>query len=216
VIASPRSELGAGLTPLPEAQAPFVRAYEQRDEVTSMPVFRDIAGTEYKPGEYLHVFSEFVRKNEAHIDAVKILLDRPRSWNPAALKELSEKLGRSRYRFTRENLQKAHEAQYSKRLVDIISMVRHAADEQAPLLTAVERVEQAFVKVTAGKTFTADQQKWIDRIRQHLVENLSIDRDDFEGIPVFADFGGWGVARKAFGEEKLDDLLHQLNEAIAA
>jgi type I restriction enzyme R subunit len=200
----------------PRPQRTFVRAYEQTDNVTSEHMFRDIAGTEYKPSDYLRVFNDFVRKNEGHIEAVKILLSRPRSWKPAALKELSEKLGRSRYRFTRENLQKAHEAQYSKRLVDIISMVRHAADEQAPLLTAVERVERAFVKVIGGKSFTADQQKWLDRIRQHLLENLSIDRDDFEDIPVFSDFGGWGVARKAFGEEKLDDLLHQLNEAIAA
>ena len=200
----------------PRPQRTFVRAYEQTDDVSSVHILRDIAGTEYKADDYLRVFSDFVKKNEAHIDAVRILLDRPTSWSPAALKELSEKLARSRYRFTRQNLQKAHEVRYSKSLVDIISMVRHAADEQAPLLTAAERVERAFMKVTAGKTFSADQEKWLDRIRQHLVENLSIDREDFEEIPVFADFGGWGVARKAFGEEMLDDLLHQLNEAIAA
>jgi type I restriction enzyme R subunit len=200
----------------PRPERTFVRAYEQTDNVSSVLVLRDIAGTEYKAEDYLRVFSDFVRKNEAHIDAVRILLDRPRSWNPAALKELSEKLARSRYRFTRQNLQKAHEVRYSKPLVDIISMVRHAADEQAPLLTASERVERAFMTVTAGKTFSPNQQKWLDRIRHHLVENLSIVREDFEDIPVFADFGGWRAARRAFGEEKLHDLIHQLNEAIAA
>jgi type I restriction enzyme R subunit len=115
-----------------------------------------------------------------------------------------------------ENLQKAHQVQYGKALVDVISMVKHAAKDEEPLFTASERVERAFDKVTAGKTFTPDQQKWLDRIREHLRANLSIDREDFEVIPIFADAGGWGVARKAFGDTKLEALLHEFNEAIAA
>ena len=95
-------------------------------------------------------------------------------------------------------------------------MVKHAAKEEAPLLTAAERVERAFARVTAGKAFTAEQQKWLDRIREHLRQNLSIERDDFELIPILADVGGWGAARKAFGGTTLDALIHDLNEAIAA
>lgn len=147
---------------------------------------------------------------------MKILLDRPRAWSPSALTELREKLARSRYRFSVENLQRAHEVTYQKALVDVISMVKHAADDEAPLLTASERVERAFAKVTAGKTFSGDQQKWLDRIREHLRTNLSIDRDDFEAIPIFADAGGLGVARKVFGDKNIDALLHAFNEAIAA
>ena len=95
-------------------------------------------------------------------------------------------------------------------------MVRHAARDDEPLLTASERVERAFGKVTGGQTFTADETKWLDRIREHLRANLSIDREDFEVIPILADAGGWGVARRVFGEPKLDALLHDFNEAIAA
>jgi len=43
---------------------------------------------------------------------------------------------------------------YHKALVDIISMIKHAAKEGEPLLTAEERVERAFAKVVTGKTFT--------------------------------------------------------------
>jgi len=39
---------------------------------------------------------------------------------------------------------------------------------------------------------------------------------DFELIPVFTDAGGWGAIRRAFGEPKLDALIHELNEVIAA
>jgi type I restriction enzyme R subunit len=95
-------------------------------------------------------------------------------------------------------------------------MVKHAANEQAQLLTAAERVDIAVAKVTAGETFTPDQTKWLDRIRDHLRQNLSIEREDFELIPIFADAGGWGAIRRVFGDTKLDALIHELNEAIAA
>lgn len=200
----------------PRPQRTFIVAPDQSDNVSSVLMLRDVAGNEYKPEDYLKAFSKFVAENPDHIDAVKILLDRPRAWRPTALNELREKLKQSRYRFSVENLQKAHEVTFKKALVDVISMVKHAAKEEEPLFTASERVERAFARVTAGKTFTADQTKWLDRIREHLRANLSIDQEDFEVIPILADAGGLGVARKVFGAAKLDELLHEFNEAIAA
>jgi len=200
----------------PRPERTFVRAYEQTDNVSSVYMFRDVAGNEYKPEDYLGAFEKFVTENQDHIDAVQILLDRPRAWSPQALTELKTKLTQSRYRFSPDNLQKAHELRYKKALVDIVSMVKHAADGEAPLLTAAERVELAFTKITAGHIFTDDQQQWLDRIREHLRANLSIDREDFELVPVLSDAGGWPVARRIFGEHELEELIASLNEAIAA
>lgn len=45
--------------------------------------------------------------------------------------------------------------------------------------------------------------------------NLSIDRQDFDDQPVFADRGGWGRANQASSDE-LPVLVARLNEAIAA
>jgi type I restriction enzyme, R subunit len=73
---------------------------------------------------------------------------------------------------------------------------------------------KALAAITAGRTFTPDQQQWLDRIRQHLTQNLSIDPDDFESIPVFALSGGWGKAAKVFNGQ-LPDLLQEINAAIA-
>ena len=103
----------------------------------------------------------------------------------------------------------------TRALVDIISMVKHAADAQQPLLTAAERVDRAFQRLTAGQSFTEDQQKWLDRIRIHMAENLSIERNDFDLVPVFTREGGWAAARRVFAG-RLEPLIHQLNEAIAA
>ncbi|MEZ4406415.1 MAG: type I restriction-modification enzyme R subunit C-terminal domain-containing protein [Polyangiales bacterium] len=200
----------------PRPERYFVRAYETVDTVSSTFVLRDAGGAGYKPADYLQEFSRFVAENPDHIDAVTILLDRPQAWSPEALSELREKLKQSRHRFTIDQLQRAHEAIYRKALVDVISMVKRAVDAEAPLLTAAERVDRAFAKVTAGRTFTPDQQRWLDRIHAHLRENLSIERDDFELVPVLSDAGGLGAARRVFGDAALDDLLHDFNEAIAA
>jgi type I restriction enzyme R subunit len=83
------------------------------------------------------------------------------------------------------------------------------------LLTAAERVERAFRRLAADHSFTPEQQQWLDRIRIHMIENLSIDREDFDLIPVFSREGGWAAARRVFADQ-LDSLIKELNEAIAA
>jgi len=117
--------------------------------------------------------------------------------------------------FTLSTLQKAHEARYRKALVDVISTVKHVADEQQPLLTAEERVRRAFEAVTPGRTFTTEQEQWLERIRSHLIANLTIDRDDFDYVPVLQQAGGWGRASNVFGGQ-LAEVIGQLNQAVAA
>ena len=197
------------------ARDSFLRAIETEDVVTSEWLVRDGAGNELKPEDYLAAFSRFVRENQDHIAAIRILLDRPREWSGGALAELRAKLTATSPRFTEDQLRKAHEVQYHRSLVDIISMVKHAVDEQTPLLTAGERVTRALAKVTAGKTFSPEQQQWLDRVGDHLQANLSIDAADFDVIPIFADRGGLRVARRVFGGQ-LEALIGELNEAIAA
>jgi len=193
----------------------FLVAIGTQDTVTTEYLFRDGAGRELKPEDYLAMFARFIRENPQKIEAIRILLDRPKEWGTQALTELRTKLAETRERFTPEQLQKAHELHYRKALVDIISMVKHAARDTEPLWTAQERVAHAFDKLTAGKTFTEAQQAWLDRIRAHLIENLSIDREDFDELPVFTRHGGWTKADQDF-EGKLVQFLREVNEAIAA
>ncbi len=178
-------------------------------------LIRGATGKEYKPEDYLTAFARFVRSNPEKIEAIQILLYRPKDWGTDALAELREKLKAAPERFTEENLQKAHSALYSKALVEIISMVKHAADTVELLLTAEERVDRAVMRITTGRNLTKEQAQWMDRIRQHLVENLSISEDDFDLVPIFEREGGWGKANRVF-DGKLDELILELNEAIAA
>jgi type I site-specific restriction endonuclease len=199
----------------PRRQRTFLVATDTVDTVSSSWLVRGTDGKEYKPEDYLSVFARFIRENPAQVEAIRILLNRPRDWSTAALTELRQKLAIAPQRFTLENLRKAHEIHYHKALVDIISMVKHAANEQEPLYTAGDRVKLAMAKMTTGKPFTPEQIQWLDRIEAHLVENLTIEQEDFEAVPVFNLAGGWGRANRVF-DGKLPQMIKQLNEAIAS
>ena len=55
----------------------------------------------------------------------------------------------------------------------------------------------------------------MEYIRQHLVQNLSIDREDFDVIPVLLDRGGWGRANRVF-DGQLDRTARELNKELVA
>src|ERR1017187_7528732 len=168
----------------PRTERRFIVAYETQDTVTSSWLVRGIDGKEYKPDDYLTAFAEFVRENPQQIEAIRILLQRPKDWSTKALSELQQKLAATHQRFNKENLQRAHELHYQKALVDIISMVKHAANAQQPLYTAEERVKLAMAKITSGKNFTPEQVQWLDRIEGAFAENLTIETACFYGMTV--------------------------------
>jgi type I restriction enzyme R subunit len=199
----------------PRPRRTFVVAYPTEDTVTSAWLIRGGDGKEYKPEDYLTAFGRFVQENPLPIEAIRFLLSRPQDWSTDALAELRQKLATTPERFTLDNLERAHAARYHKNLVDIISMVKHAAKEEEPLLTAGERAARAFAKITVGRQFTEEQRKWLERIRSHLIISLSIDRQDFENVPILLDAGGWNRAERVF-RGTLKELIKELNEALAA
>jgi type I restriction enzyme R subunit len=194
------------------AKKPFLVGYEVRDEVTSEVMIPGGPGYQ-KPDDYLESFSRFVRENPEQIEAIKIILGRPKEWKTEVLNDLREKLKRNR--FPETDLQKAHKLVYHKALADIISMVKHAARQEEPVLSAKERVDQAIQKVRLGKSFNEEQDKWLGFIRDHLVQNLTIDLDDFEKAPIFEQRGGLARARKVFSDT-LAELIAEVNYAMAA
>jgi type I restriction enzyme R subunit len=94
-------------------------------------------------------------------------------------------------------------------------MVKHAAREEEPITSAVERVDRAVAKVTAGVPLTDEQQKWLEYIRNHLIENLTIDLNDFDTLPVFERHGGRTRADTVFNNE-LERWINDINYAVAA
>lgn len=188
----------------PRAPKTFVVAYEAEDVVISEYVFRTTDGKELKPQDYLVSFEQFVKENPDHIEALSILLTKPSEFRTKELTELRKKLAARPEKFTEENLRRA----YHNELADIISIIRYAVNGE-PLLSADESVDRAIEKVKEGKKFTPEQEQWLQYIRDHLVRNMVIERQDFSYIP-FSRHGGWMKANQVF-QGKLEPLLKTIN-----
>jgi len=197
------------LADYPRAKRVFLVGYDVKDEVTSRKLF----GKWEKPEDYIEAFAKFVRENVNQLDAIRILLKRPQEWNPAVLTELKRVLRMND--FDEKRLRNAHATVYRKELADLISMIKHAADQQAPLLTAPERVMKVIEEFQAFHSFTPEQKKWLGFIAEHLKENLSISAEDPDFQPVFEQRGGLARARQVFGQE-LPRVLDRLNYTLVA
>ena len=88
-------------------------------------------------------------------------------------------------KFSEKNLRRA----YAKELADIISIIRHAAKGDE-LLTAEQRVNKAFMRVKSDRRFNEEQETWLELIRQHLTENLLMEKEDIDYLPIFTREGG--------------------------
>lgn len=190
----------------------FYVAHEVEDIVYSEPVF-NVGDKFLKPAEYLTAFTEFVKEHKKDIEAMKIVLERPKGWNTEVLKELKKLLAQNH--FQESALQKAHRLVYHKSLVDIISMIKHADKSNEPLLTINERIDLAIERVFGNKILDNAQKEWIEYIKEHLITNLTLEEADFNEMPIFENKGGLGRFKKLFKEEyKL--LITEINAAIAA
>ena len=197
------------LVDYPREKTYFIIADSVTDNVESGYLIRTRDGKTVRPEDYLQAFETFVRENPEHIEAISILLDRPEGWNTQALSELRRKLEERPEGFTDSNLRKA----YHHELADIISMVKHAG-EGDPLFSAEERVERALERITANRVLTMDQEQWLDLIRAHLIENLAIDREDFDLITFTRAGASWSRVNSDFNG-RLEVWLMEINRAIA-
>ena len=105
------------------------------------------------------------------------------------------------------------------KLVDVIALVKHALDPDSILapvgLTVEERYQRWLADQEAGGVrFTPEQRRWLDAIKDHIANSLSIERDDLDEVP-FNQIGGLGRAHELFGE-RLPAILDELNMRLAA
>jgi type I restriction enzyme R subunit len=194
------------------AKSPFYIAYSSLDEVSSEFAFR-VADGHLKPQDYLNAFSDFIKENKDKIDALSILFNNPRQWNTKALNEIRQEL-RKNY-FDEESIRKAHELTGHKVLADIISMLKNAESNQNPLFTAEERVNRTIDEIMSLHQFNDEQKKWLEYIKEHLIINLAIEKENFDLIPVLERHGGLAKAKKIFGTD-LDAIIDEINLKLVA
>jgi len=179
-------------------------------------------------------FKKFIEDNKDEIEAIKILYSRPyrAGLRFKHVKELASKLNQApfyvdpKYPESVGTLWRAYELTEpqkvrgkGKQLVDVVALVKHAIDPStllSPMGMTVEERYQEWLgeKEKAGVTFTADQRKWLDAIKDHIASSLAIEQDDLEEVP-FNTIGGLGRAYELFGET-LAPILDELNMRLAA
>ena len=179
-------------------------------------------------------FKKFIEDNKDEIEAIKILYSRPyrAGLRFKHVKELASKLNQApfyvdpKYPESVGTLWRAYELTEpqkvrgkGKQLVDVVALVKHAIDPSSllsPMGMTVEERYQEWLgeKEKAGVTFTADQKKWLDAIKDHIASSLAIEQDDLEEVP-FNTIGGLGRAYELFGD-RLAPILDELNMRLAA
>ncbi|MFC1597518.1 type I restriction-modification enzyme R subunit C-terminal domain-containing protein, partial [Planctomycetota bacterium] len=174
-------------------------------------------------------FRQFIEDNKDELEALKLLYSVPHrsGLRYKHVKELAAALERPPLAAPLPRLWQAFEAvepekvkgHGGNKLVDVVALVRHALDPATtlePFPTTVEERYQAWLteQETSGVSFTVAQRRWLDAIRDHIANSLSIDQDDFEYAP-FNVMGGLGQAYEVFGD-RLTGILTELNERLAA
>ncbi len=194
------------------AKKPFIIAVPAQDEVSSERIFRAKDGSELRPADYIKEFEQFVRNNPQHIEAIEILLNRPKEFHTKDLEALREKLSHEpeylQDKFSEKNLRLA----YNQKLADIISIVKHAAEGEE-LITAESRINRAFERIKAKHTFTSEQLKWLDLIQRYMLENILMEKDDFDLMTFTREGGNYLRINQIFNGE-LDKLIQEINEAV--
>jgi type I restriction enzyme R subunit len=187
----------------------FLEGMEVTDTVSSEILFKAKDGTLLKPEDYIQQFEKFIKENPEQIEALEILLKRPKEFHTEELADLRYKLEQRPEKFSENRLRKA----YNQELADIISMVKHAA-RGVDIEDPKERAQRAMKFFMMGKAFTPEQEKWLAMIEESLETRIILDRDDFRTTP-FSRYGGEHKANEVF-EGKLQEILDEINEAVLA
>ena len=179
-------------------------------------------------------FRTFLENNRDEIEAIKILYSRPyrAGLRFKHVKDLAAKLNQAPFFLDPKRPESVGTLWHAfelaepkqvrgrgKQLVDVVALVRHAIDPATPLVPVGMTVDERYrdwlaEKASAGVSFTADQRKWLDAIKDHIASSIAIEPDDLEEVP-FNTIGGLGRAFELFGES-LAPMLDELNLRLAA
>jgi type I restriction enzyme R subunit len=145
------------------------------------------------------------------------------------LKDLSVRLARPPYQWTPDRLWEAYE-QVGKTAArpglrhgaaDLIQLVRYelglVEGEPRPLRSVIEERFANWLarQDQAGIRFTGDQIWWLERIRDVVATSATFDHNDLDEVP-FTERGGTDGFIQAFGDDRAETLLNDLNRDLTA
>ncbi len=174
-------------------------------------------------------WQQFIDNNKDEITALDVLYSQPygSGLTYTEIKELANAIEKPPYRWTPDSLWKAYETLDKSKVrgsghrvsTDLVSLVRYALGEADELVAFPDLVNDRFEawllqQSNADRSFTADQARFLELIKDRIATNLGIEPSELTAPP-FSTQGGLGKARQLFGD-KLDALLDELTAALAA
>lgn len=182
---------------------------ENKDEITALQV---LYSKPYKQRLRFEDVRELAEKLVAQVDQLRIYQTHPQGWE----KRVPDELWAA---YQKLEAGKVRGAAANHILTDLVSLVRFAMHQENELVPFPEKVQVNFrawveQQQTSGKSFSGEQRKWLEMIRDHIAANLQIEADDFDYAP-FAQEGGIGKVWQLFGDD-LSKILDELNEVLAA
>jgi type I restriction enzyme R subunit len=182
----------------------------------------DRAGAE----QVVKSFREFLEEHRDDYVAIQALYSQPytRRITLAEIKQLAEAIKAPPWYLTPEKVWDAYEQLEQSKVrghggqipADLVSLLRFTLGQDGELVPQRDVIRLRFdlwlAEQGGEERFTPTQVRWLEMICDHLVESLTIERDDFDLDP-FAQAGGLVGAYQAFGEE-LQPLLDDLTEKL--
>ncbi len=174
-------------------------------------------------------FRAYLDEHRDEITAIELLYTKRHGRGPTLkqLKELAQTIGLPPRAWTPDLLWRAYELLQKDRVrgsggrvvTDLVSLIRFALEQETLLRPFGETVQDRFAAWLAqqralGRSFTEEQRRWLEMIRDHVASSLTIEADDFDYAP-FSQQGGLGRALQVFGE-RFEPVLAELNEVLAA
>jgi type I restriction enzyme R subunit len=175
-------------------------------------------------------FASYLEEHRNQIEALTIFYTQPaRRWQVtyAMIKALLDAIKTDRPKLAPLRVWRAYAlldeykgADPANELTALVALIRRVCgiDEKiAPFAHIVRRNFQSWILKRhsgAGEKFTGEQLEWLHMIRDHITTSIHIERDDLDMAP-FGGKGGLGKMYQLFGES-MDDMINELNEALAA
>ena len=176
-------------------------------------------------------FKEFIEVNKNEIDALSIIYSvqyTKRHLTYANIRELAEKMREARPPLAPIEIWRAFEliekdkVQHVKNparlLTNLVQLVRFAIGQDDKLEEFDKVANQRFNlwkgrQLKKGITFTAEQNEWLEMIKDYIVANVRIEPKDIQDT--VDDKGGIIRARQVFGKD-LDNILADMSLALVA
>lgn len=183
---------------------------------------------EEKAKNLIKSFQQFMADHKAELGAIQLIYNQPynqRHLSYAQIEKLAEEIEQSPYNLAPIEVWKAYEqleksrvagAPPVKLLTNIVSLIYFATNLNNVLEPFPALVERRFADwlLQQNKSFSPEQLKWLQWIKEQIASNAEIRTEDFEYTP-FNQEGGLMKARALFGAE-LPQLISELNGYLIA